>query len=417
MTVERTHNTSDLEKTKYLKINLGKNILPLSAAENKYMPGAGPIEIIISYKRSTAVSRGIECFLKAADYYNLFSSRLIMIGENTFALQYCTDGIVINVLPPVQARFDDVRIDDLREKMTHVQTLPGHPLLALTLIPVNDGHFVGFSCSHAVADGISCILFLYTWNCLIEGKPFPRPSAQRLFSGNPIPSDHIEKDWMPPLSALSEEIQNRVRRGAIKTYTTTEYFSDEFLTEMKHQAQANNGEVVISNNQIMTAWLLKKYHHHILPHTDKIVIRTPVDLRTVHPGVDPMYIGYAVINSFSEFPKEEIDHMSVVEMACRLKESIHHTRTQRFIQEATYLSKYGIEIQEEVLKQFPPYNPDTDIVSTNMTHLSDLESLFLGPDAMRIEHIGVASVKTSFAMVREKNGQMSAQITSRYPLI
>jgi len=186
---------------------------------------------------------------------------------------------------------------------------------------------------------------------------------------------------------------------------------------MKHQAQANNREFVISNNQIMTAWLLKKYHHHILPHTDKIVIRTPVDLRTVHPGVDPMYIGYAVINSFSEFRKKEIDHMSVVETACRLKESIHHTRTKRFIQEATYLSKYGIEIREEVLKQFPPYNPDTDIVSTNMTHLSDLESLFLGPDAMRIEHIGVASVKTSFAMVREKNSQMSAQITSRYPLI
>ena len=106
--MERTHNISDLEKTEYLKINLGKNILPLSAAENKYMPGAGPIEIIISYKRSTAVARGIECFLKAADYYNLFSSRLIMIGENTFALQYCTDGIVINILPPVHARFDDV---------------------------------------------------------------------------------------------------------------------------------------------------------------------------------------------------------------------------------------------------------------------------------------------------------------------
>ena len=415
----KTNKTDHQEITEYLENNVGKNILPLSQAENKYMPGVGPIEILIfySHKRDTTPQKGIECFLKTAEHYNLFSSRLIMIGENKFALQYCTDGIVTDVLPPVNAYSHDISIDVIREKITHVKTLPGEPLLALTLIPVKDGHFVGFSCSHAIADGISCILFLYAWNCIIEGKDIIPPSTQRLFGGNPISADKIDKSFIPPLSGLSDEIKNRVKRSAIKTYTRTEYFTDQFLNEMKSKAKAENEKYTISNNQIMTAFLLKKYHHNILPDADKIRVRIPVDLRTINPDIDSMYMGYAVLNSFAEFNKEEIDNMLLSQIAYRLKESINHTRDKSVIKEISYLSKYGVEIKDDILKKFPPYNMGTDIVSTNLTHLSDLESLFLGPDVMNIVYIGVASIKTSFAMVKEKNGRMSAQITSRYPLI
>jgi len=58
-----------------------------------------------------------------------------MIGHNKFALQYCTDGIKISVLPPMDVTFDKINIDDIKKMMVHVKTLPGEPLLAITGIP------------------------------------------------------------------------------------------------------------------------------------------------------------------------------------------------------------------------------------------------------------------------------------------
>lgn len=413
----KTNQTGNNEITEYLENNLGKNILPLSAAQNKYIPGAGPIEVLLFYKKDISIPKGIECFLKTAGHYNIFSSRLIMIGENKFALQYCTDGIVINVLPPVDTASDNINIEDIKKMMTHVKTLPGEPLLAVTGVPVKDGIFCGVSFSHAVADAFSVMLFLYAWNCIVEGKSFPVPSTQRLFKGNPITSDKIDKRFIPPLSGLSNDIQNRYKRGnTIKIYNKMEYFTDEFLNDIKNKAKAENEKFTISNNQIMNAFLLKKYHHIILPDADKIKIRTTIELRNINPDIDPMYIGYAVFNSFTEFNKEEIDEMSIPQIAYRLKESINRTRNKSFIKEISYLSEYGVEIKADILDKFPPYNMDTDILSANLSHVNDLESMFLNPDAMKILYIGTVSVNTCFTILKEKNGMMSAQITSRYPL-
>ncbi len=69
----------------------------------------------------------------------------------------------------------------------------------------------------------------------------------------------------------------------------------------------------------MNAFLLKKYHHHILPHADKIVVRTPITLRDLHPDIDSLYLGTAIFLSFTEFTKDEINNMSIPQIAYRMK--------------------------------------------------------------------------------------------------
>ncbi len=195
----------------YLKENLGKTILPLSIFENEIRPGTKPMEIVLFYKKRTSLLKIKESLFRAIEYYNLFSSRLIMIDDNKFALHYCTDGVKFTFLPPVDDTYDNINIDEIRKQMVKVKTLPGEPLLSLTVISAKDGKFGGVSCSHTIGDGISLILFLMTWGCIIEGKSFPLPSPQRLFKGKPVASDTIDKIFTPPLSALSEKIQNRVK--------------------------------------------------------------------------------------------------------------------------------------------------------------------------------------------------------------
>ncbi|MCX5849243.1 MAG: acyltransferase [Deltaproteobacteria bacterium] len=404
------------ENIAYLEENYGKNILPLSNFENNYFPGTNPLEILLFYKKGTSLEKLEERFFKTVEHYNIFSSRLIMIDDKKFALQYCTDGIVKSILPPVDETFDNININDINKMIEHVKTLPGKPLLAVTGIPIKDGVLAGISCSHAVGDGISLMLFLYAWNCMIEGNEFPLPSTQRLFKGKPVSSDKIDKVFTPPLSELSKGIQNQFNNvNTIKTYTTKEYFSDEFLNEIKNKAKSENAKLMISNHQIMTSFLLKKYYNQLLPNTDKIVLRSPISLRDIHPDIDSLYMGSANFNSFTEFTKEEIDKMSILQIAYRLKESMIKMRNEKYAKEISFLSKYGLEINIDILnKNHPPYDIETNIVSSNLTHLNDLESLFLGPNIGSILYIGLV-VQTGFTMLKEKSGRIFAQITSRYP--
>jgi hypothetical protein len=405
------------ENIKYLEENIGKTILPLSIFEQT-MPGSEPIEILFFYKKDTSVLKLKESILKTIEHYNLFSSRLIMISDNKFALQYCTDGFVPTILPPIDAAFDDINIEDIKNMMVHVKTLPGEPLFAVTGIPIKDGILAGISCSHLVADGISLLLFLYAWMCITEGKSFPLPSTQRLFKGNPISSNQIDKVFSPQLSELSDGIQNRVKRTTdVKTYSTREYFTEEFLNEMKNKAKSENEKYIISSNQIITSILLKKYHSYMLPNTDKIVLRTPVNFRDIHPDIDSLYIGNAQYYCVTQFTKDEIDKMSICEIAYRMKESIMNMRNENFIKELSHVSNYGIEIKTDMFKNDPPGNVNADILSSNLTHLNDLESLGVGSDIGSILYISLAYYKASFIILKEKSGRIFAEITSRYPFM
>lgn len=414
MDTNEIHNKANI---KYLEENYGKNILPLSRLENERMPGAEPLEDLLFYKKGTSLEKLEASFYKTVQHYNTFSSRLIMIDRDKFALQYSTDGIVRNVLPPINANFDDISIDDIKKMMVHVKTLPGEPLLAVTGIPIKDGILGGISCSHAITDGISLMLFLYAWGCIIEGKDFPLPSTQRLFKGVPINADKIDKVFVPPLSKLSNKIQNRVKcENNIKTFSKREYFTVEYLNQVKNNAKKENEKYSISNNQIIISFLLKKYHNHILPDTDKIILRNPVNLRDLHPDIDSLYVGNAHFHSFTEFTKDEIDQMSIYEVAYRLKESISNTRNEIFVKEIAYLSDYGIDFKPEMYKYYRPYNIETDVLSTNLTHINDLESLGLGSNIGSLLHMS-SPARTSFTILKEKSFSIFAQLTSRYPFI
>jgi hypothetical protein len=406
------------EHVAYLEENYGKNILPLSIFENEAMIGKGPNEMIFFYKKKAPILKHKENLLKTIEHYNLFSSRLIMIDNNKFALQYCIDGAVLNDLPPINATSNDISMQDIKRMMVHVKTLPGEPLFAVTGIPVRDGILCAISCSHTVADGISMLLFLYAWMCVTEGKSFLPPSTQRLFKGIPISFEKIAKAFIPPLSELSDEIQNKSKHynDDVELYTKREYFSDEFLKEIKNKAKSENEKYIISNNQIIISFLLKKYHNIILPNTDKIRLRNGINLRDVHPDIDSLHLGNATFTSTTEFTKDEINKMSLPQIAYRLKETITNMRNENFIKELSYLSEYGIDYKADILKKYyHAYNVHTDVNSTNLTHLNDLESLGLSSNIVSILDLSTI-VHTGFVILKEKRGKIFAEITSRYPV-
>lgn len=402
------------EQIAYLEENYGKTILPLNIVENEDLLGTNSLEILFFWRRDSTALEGKESFLKAVEHYNLFSSRLIMIDDNKFALQYCTDGAGVHILPPINDTHDRMDIDDVRKMLVDVKTLPGEPLFALTLIKMTDGAFVGIHCSHAAGDAFSLIFLCFIWKCAIEGSDFPSPSTQRLFKGKPVFFNKIDKVFTPPLSALSDKIQNRIKSNDTKIYSKNEYFTDEYFNEIKNQAKAENDKYIISSHQIMTAFLLKKYHDSILPNTERIVLRTPINLRDVYSDLDPMYMGNAYFASLTEFTKDEINKMSISQIAYRLTESVNKTKDKDNIKKILYLSEYGIEFKPEVFKNYTSFNVETDISSTNLTQLSDPSSIGLDNSLVNILYMG-SPAQNCFIMLNQKN-TLFAQVNSINPL-
>ena len=134
----------------------------------------------------------------------------------------------------------------------------------------------------------------------------------------------------------------------------------------------------------------------------------------MHPDIDLLYIGNAFFDNTTEFTKDEINKMSIPQIAYRLKESTTNTRNKDYIKKISYLSKYGVEFKTDIIKNYSFYNVDTDIVSSNLIQLNDPESLGLSSNLVNILYISAA--RTSFIMLKEKSGSMFAEITSGYPL-
>jgi hypothetical protein len=128
-------------------------------------------------------------------------------------------------------------------------------------------------------------------------------------------------------------------------------------------------------------------------------------------------MGNAVITATTEFTKDEINAMSLHQIAYRIKKSVVKSRDELCVKKISHLSKYGIEFNDDIFKNSTPYDMDRDIFSINLTHLNDLESLGLGSNIGSILYISTGSVQANFTMLKEKSGRTFAQITSRYPFI
>jgi hypothetical protein len=95
--------------------------------------------------------------------------------------------------------------------------------------------------------------------------------------------------------------------------------------------------------------------------------------------------------------------------------SIFETRKENFAREISYMSDYGIDYSPEAIKRRHDYNPETDIVSTNLTHLNDLESMGVGLSIAKILNISLP-FSTFFMMLKENSGRIFVNIKSMYPL-
>jgi len=403
------------EQMAYLEENMGKTILPFSNFENKIRLGTEAIEVLLYYKKDWTPQQYFEAFVKAANHFNLFSSRIIRMDDDKYALHYCTDGVQLHVLPPIDENFADVNIDEIKKKIVKVKTLPGEPLLSLTIVKLKDGSLGGVSCSHAVCDGIIFILFLSLWGCFIEGTEPYQPSPQRLFKGNPVSSDTIDKVFMPSLSEVSDEIKERLKSVDEKIYTKREYFPDKLLDDIKKKAKLENEKYNISNNQIMNAVIMKNYHKQMLPNADRVRLRTPINLRDVHPDIDSMYLGNAYFDSIADFSKEEMDKLSIYEIAYRLKESIAVMRDVEYIKRIASLTQYGIQLKSDLIENYSLYNVETDMISANLAHLNDIATLGLPEEKGKFLYV-TTPVHTGFVILKEESGKIFADITSRYPL-
>ena len=188
-----------------------------------------------------------------------------------------------------------------------VRGLPGDPLLLGSLTPTTEGCVIGLSVSHIVADGMTIFIFFAIWTALMSGKKPPKPSDQRSFE-----QSRIVKNFRPLRVPLATRVQSRndMYSTLNQEYTflsLPDSLTTKLLTEVGPESPALN--------HIVAAHLLRRFEPNILPDSEILRLRIPIDMRNLHPSIDPLYLGNAFFDAVIAFSRNELGEQSLSALA------------------------------------------------------------------------------------------------------
>ena len=294
-------------------------LIPLSPIDHVFTGrGAYPIEFVFSYAGAMDAGRLEESLRRALAVFPPVSSRFVRLPGGALAFEPWEGGCAFRV---AESATGFAETDRRTVFLDPVDGREGEPLARVLLTRTPDGCVLGFSLSHAVADGYGYFHFLTSWARLFRGEPFPPPSHAReaLFpavDGNAAaPGPHAAG------GLFRAGPRPEVDRAHLRPHRHV--LSRAELVAMHREAQEGN-PVRLSHNDTAAAWLWKKYLVEWAgedPSLDTYV-SCPVDFRRIHPAAGPAYFGNAVALATASIPRGELSAAPIGDLATRVRRAV-----------------------------------------------------------------------------------------------
>ncbi|MBK9373385.1 MAG: hypothetical protein IPN03_06550 [Holophagales bacterium] len=152
-------------------------LIPLSPIDHVFTGrGAYPIEFAFAYAGAMDAGRLEQSLHRALEAFPPVSSRFVRVAGNALAFEPYEGGCAFRVAESATGFAETERRTVFLDP---VDGREGEPLARVLLTRTPNGCVLGFSLSHAVADGYSYFHFLTSWARLFRGEPFPPPSHAR----------------------------------------------------------------------------------------------------------------------------------------------------------------------------------------------------------------------------------------------
>jgi hypothetical protein len=343
-------------------------LVPLSALD--HLLGACPFsnQLVFEWPVQLDHQRLIEAFHLTARRFQGASATLTRLDDHTLAFDMSREVAEIRVTHdgpdiPLNACFDPVDLT------------MGQPMTRARIVDRGArGTAIGFSMSHAVADGYGFFLFLIAWAAHARGIDFPLPNCDRTLLSNPSARNPSRQS--PDVGPLEQS-------GFVLVDGSEPLLSlqmkDWYIAEKAVRQMADSASDKYSTHELLSALLWKECLQNAPYPT--ATLACPVDVRRFRDALGPLYFGNAFLQAAVTVPTEKLRAASVPEIAGWIEAAVAAvpTRIDAAIAEVEALwSTRGLDVLPRVYGN----PPASGILISNLSRIS-LEMLDFGAGPAR----------------------------------
>lgn len=292
--------------------------IPLSPIDHVFTGrGAYPIEFVFAYEGRIDAGRLEESLGRAIEVFPPVGSRFVRLDEASLAFEPYEGGCVFSVASSPTGWDATERKDVFLDPVSGKE---GEPLGRVLLTRTPSGCVLGFSLSHAVADGYAYFHFLTSWARLFRGEPILPPSHDRAAlsagldgagAGDAVDAGGLFRAGPRP---DVDRVRLRIDRHVL---------SRAELVAM-HRAAQGGTPVRLSHNDTAAAWLWKTRLARWSGEDPALetYVSCPVDFRRLLPAAGPAYFGNAVALAKASIPKGELAAVPPGDLATRVRRAV-----------------------------------------------------------------------------------------------
>lgn len=205
------------------------------------------------------------------------------------------------------------------ELFAPLSNAPGEALVKMRVHQSPTRAIVAFSFSHLLGDGFSFFLFLNTLVRSLRHLPEPQTISHArnlLYTPQASARPFNEEELYRVSGYVTPRPPNPIHCTEDRIFISTEE-----LQALKREAQSR--ERRLSPNDVIMAYLLKRYYRDIPPGPDgQIIVRCPVDYRRTYSRASAQYFGNAVRDAVASFNPQTLPQLSLGEVAQEVRRAV-----------------------------------------------------------------------------------------------
>lgn len=377
--------------------NDGAGIISLSSYDQSLGIGLPALFRMLCFDYMPDPERLAVALDRALVRFPRYATKIARTPEGGSTLIPLDEPLIIDVRPPVQWTTADFKVGQVPAFVGGLETIPGRPVLAVTLTPVTRGAVLSVSFSHAVGD--LCSLYLFLAYLSEQYRDLDRLPAT---PGTAHPRTVVlgqENIGAPARRGLADPASSGAASPRKLEYDyTTIKFDRDFLDSLR--AELSTGDAPPTINEALTAFLVHKYGAEVMGRTTGLRLRVPVNVRGMHPAIPDDFIGNAILEAIVPLDELVDSPVAAIETVQRIRDAIAAAKNKEHIEETLFVRDSSIGLKG---KGLPVYDRETDILST-VTSSMHFHKLDFGA-GVPTRCIGMSTAYKGFSIGSAANGR------------
>ena len=266
------------------------------------------------------------------------------------------------------------------ELMDPVTTAPGESLATLKITEGDDGTTVGFSLSHAVADGFTYFMILNALAAIMR-EVLATGAVPKV---SPISMNHERLRLTTNFSLASHDVKNASRNLNLPGFTVSSprrdiprtsiryaqrHFTKSDLSAIYHDF--SEAPKRLSTNDMICAALWREFARDFdLGSTQTISLVAPVDFRRIYHEFPRNYAGNAVVLARVDLERHRVVNGSLIEIAMLIRDAVSKVNEN-------YVDRTIVHLMSDMgtdhyagLGHVHIVDPDAGLLITNLSRMS-----------------------------------------------